>query len=250
MLTVLGYSAVAEESENGLLEWECETLFHIANGSGHLVSQEPWEALESFDKAKSVLDKACEPHHPINSLITFNKIIAYDCLGFDEQCRQSIGSLFLAINENDNEQETDGTISLGEESENSKIAILFLQNLAILAPSSQVREFLFSLIEDMADQLLPAFEFAEPQFLEYESFEFDGYQNQFSYNQCKSLWKRIRKWTIEFADWIADLCKVCKGINDIKKAYKEWKKEGEHNLSYEEFKHYYNHNLNNSLKNR
>ena len=96
------YSAVGEESNHDLLDWECEALFQTGNGNGHLISQQPWECLEDFQKAKAILDKTGDSNHPINYIITFSQIIAYDCLGFEEECRQSIGSLFLAINE-DNE---------------------------------------------------------------------------------------------------------------------------------------------------
>ncbi|GEM_PF-5514457 len=123
--------------------------------------------------------------------------------------------------------------------------ISFLRNLAVLSPSIQVRELLFSLIEDMENQLLPPFEFAQSCFFENEGFVFKENQNQFSFNQCKSFWKRLRKWTTEFADWVYNLYKVCRGINDIKKAYNEWQNEGNYNLSYEEFKNYYNQRYNN-----
>ena len=109
-----------------------------------------------------------------------------------------------------------------------------------------MREFLFSFIEDMAHQLLPAFEFADSPALDYQTFEFDYSQNQFSPEQCKSFWKRLKKWTVQFKDWVHDLYLICKGVNDIKKAYQAWQKENDHHVSYDEFKRHYNYyNFNN-----
>lgn len=243
-LIIMNSSIFAGEYDSDLVDCENEALFHIANGNDHLFMQEPLRALEEFENAKSVLDRTGDFQHPINFLITFSKIIAYDCLGSESQCRESVGSLFLRINENNDERE-EYNIQSEEENEKSKMIISFLRNLAVLSPSSQVRELLFSLIEDMENQLLPTFEFAQSSFLENEGFSFNKNQNQFSLDQCKSLWNRLRKWTTEFADWVYNLYKVCRGINDIKKAYNEWKKESSHNLSYEEFRQYYNQRYNN-----
>jgi hypothetical protein len=252
ILVVIGYFAVAEEPHHEMLDWECEALFHTANGNYHLISQQPWNALEDFHKAKSILDKTGNFDHPINYLITFSEIIAYDCLGFDEQCRQSIGSLFLSMNEDSEEGWAENGSPTEKENEDSKVAIFFLQNLAILAPSDQVREFLFSFIEDMADQVLPAFEFAETRSLNYETFEFVYGPDQFSPEQCKSFWKKLKKWTREFIDWAQDIYKAIKTIGDAKKAYQELKKEKDFKLSYDEFNRYHNYynNFNNQPQNR
>lgn len=92
----------------------------------------------------------------------------------------------------------------------------------------------------MADQLLPAFTLAKSPFLENEKFDFDQCQD-FSAKQCTSFWKRLKKWTKELVDWVSDLIKICQGVNEVREAYKKWKKEDNNNdLNYEEFKHYYN----------
>jgi hypothetical protein len=109
-----------------------------------------------------------------------------------------------------------------------------------------VKELLFSLIDDMAEELLPAFEFANPPLLEDAQFSFDIGQNNFSVDHCKSFWKKLRKWSKEVSDWIQDLLKIFKGANDIKETYKEWKKQDkQNNLNFEEFKQYYNHRFRN-----
>lgn len=55
--------------------------------------------------------------------------------------------------------------SLSDNTENSSIAIEFFQKLASLAPSYEVRELLFSLINDIATELLP------PYNLDYDEFK-------------------------------------------------------------------------------
>jgi hypothetical protein len=160
---IVGLPIFSEETSNKfhhpLQEWQNEVLLHFGYGNTHLLLHEPWQALDQFQRANSLLDKSNSSSCPIGFLITFGQVIAYDCLGFHDQCRQAIGSLFLNINEYD-----DGDDLHSEEDESSqtaceesKIALQFLKNLAVLAPSSEVRELLFSLIEYMAEELLPAF---------------------------------------------------------------------------------------------
>jgi hypothetical protein len=238
ILVVINVSIFTEEHH--LQDWQDEALFHLGNGNAHLLSQEPLHALEDFQKAKSLLDETDESSCSIDFLITFSQVIAYDCLGFHDHCKQSLGSLFLAINEYDDEELTEDSNFSHGENEDPKIAILFLQDLASFTPSREVKGLLFSLIEDMADQSMPAFKFAESPFLESEKFDFDQGQD-FSANQCKSFWKRLRKWTKEVLIWVNDLIKICHGVNEVREAYKKWEKEGnDNNLSYEEFKYYYN----------
>ena len=171
--------------------------------------------------------------------------IAYDCLGFREQCRQAIGSLFLTINEYDDEDDPsfENRETMSSQDEESKIAILFLQHMTNLAPSPEVRELLFSLIDDIAEESLPAFEFADCPLLGNRQFDFDYDSGQISIDFCKhkSFWKKIRMWGKEVIEWINDAVKLLKGINDAREQYERWKKESnQNNCSYEEFRKHYN----------
>lgn len=133
-------------------------------------------------------------------MITFSQVIAYDCLGFHDQCKQAVGSLFITINE---KNETEDALSADQQSANEKnedteFAIQFLQNLVVLAPSTDVRTLLLSLVEDIAEEMLPAFEFADQSLLGNQ-LNFDYSQGQFSIDFCKhkSFWKKFRKWCKE-----------------------------------------------------
>ncbi len=208
-----------------------------------MLSHEPLRALEDFQWANAHLDTSDASSNPIGFLITFSEVIAYDCLGFHDRCKRAIGSLFITINEND---ESDVTIfedqqPVNEKNDDTKLAIQFLQKIVYLAPSTEVRELLLSLVEDMAEELLPAFKFADQTFLENELSSFDYGQDQFSIDNCKSFWKRFRKWCREVGGWLHDVYMICKGINDVKKAYEEWKRNNnEYDVSYDEFKRNYN----------
>ena len=248
LLLIIGLPVFSEETSNEfhhpLQEWQNEALVHFSYGNTHLLLHEPWKALEQFQRANSLLDKSDGSSCPIGFLITFGQVIAYDCLGFHDQCKQAVGSLFLNINEYNDEDDP-----LYEEDEcsqttceESKIALQFLQNLAILAPSSEVRELLFSLIEDMAEELLPAFQFADPLPLGGD-LSFSSAQDDYSTDLCKrkSFWKKFRKWCAEVRDWLQDVVKIIKGAKDVKDAYEQWKKSNQYNgMSYEGFRNYHN----------
>jgi hypothetical protein len=203
-------------------------------------------ALEDLQWANAYLDTSDASSNPIGFLITFSEVIAYDCLGFRDQCKQAIGSLLITINEN---EESDVGVfenqqPVNEKSDDTQLAIQFLKKLVFLAPSTEVRDLLLSLVEDLAEDLLPAFEFADQPFLEYELFSFDYGQDQFSIDFCKhkSFWKRFRKWCREVGEWLHDVYMICKGINDVRQAYEEWKRNNdEYNVSFHEFKKHYQH---------
>lgn len=245
MLLVIGYPIFSDEFQHPLQDWQNESLLHYGYGNAHLVSNEPWQALEHFQKAASCLVKSDSSSCPIGFLITFSQVIAYDCLGFHDQCKQAMGSLFLTINEYDEEEDRspESNEPMRANNEESKIAVEFLQHLATIAPSPAVRELLFSLTEDMAEELLPTFEFADQPLLGNLQFGFDYSQNHYSVDFCKhkSFWKKFRGWCAEIADWINDAVRIFKGAKDIKETYNQWKKENQqNNLDFEQFKSYYN----------
>ena len=245
LLFITGLPIFSEETSNEfhypLQEWQNEALLYFSYGNVHLLSHEPWKALEQFQRANSLLDKSDSSSCPIGFLITFGQVIAYDCLGFHDQCKQAIGSLFLNFNEYDDGDDLPSEKDECSQTtyEESKVALQFLQNLAILAPSSEIRELLFSLIEDMAEELLPAFQFADPLPLGGDLL-FSSAQDDYSIEFCKhkSFWKKFTKWCLEVKDWIDTVLKIIKGANDIKEAYNKWKKSSQYNgMSYDEFRY-------------
>jgi tetratricopeptide (TPR) repeat protein len=246
MLVVTNGSIFAEESQHHLQDWQDEALSHIADGNAHLFSGNTWQALEHFQKASSYIDKSDTSAGPIGFFVVFGQVIAYDRLGFHDLCKQSIGSLFLTINEHDEEDDllAENDKQVNEKDEDPTMALRFLQNLVLLAPSDKVRELLFSIVDDMADELLPPFKFADRPLLEDLQFSFDNGRGDFFIDLCKhkSFWKKFKKWWREAREWLEEIAKLFKAANDVKEAYNKWKKEDSQNdLSYDEFKHYYNH---------
>ena len=167
LLVTVEISSFSEESSNdsycSLQKWQEEALLHCGYGNAHLLLNEPRQALEQFQRASSLLDKSDGSFCPIRFLVTFNQIVAYDCLGLHDQCKQAVGSLFLGVHEWD-----DGDDSVPEENEGSQtedkaseFIIHFLRSLASFAPSPDVRGLLFSITDDVAEELLPAFQLAD-----------------------------------------------------------------------------------------
>lgn len=244
LLLVVKYPGFAEEDLHyHLQDWQNKALSHLAQGNMHLLAHEPWRTLEDLQWANACLDTSDTSSSPIGFLITFSQVIAYDCLGFHDQCKQAIGSLFITINENgeDNGTASEDQSFANEKNEDTEFAIQFLQKLVVLAPSTEVRALLLSLVEDIAKEMLPAFEFADQSLLENQLI-FSYSQDQFSIDFCKhkSFWKKFRKWCKDVGEWLHDVYLICKGINEVKKAYEESKKNNnEYDVSYDEFKKYY-----------
>lgn len=227
---MLGVPCFSAEFQHDLKEWQSECLLHLGYGNAGLLLDEPLYALEEFQKATTLLDTSDNSSSIISFLISFGQAIAFDCLGLKEHCRESIGSLFLAINEYDEEEEL---TDIDEQSipnfVENKAAIEFLRDLVSVAPSPEIRELLFSFIEDMAEELLPTFEFAEQPFFEKTNWKVDDGKDGVHIQQCKkkSWWKKFRKWCSEAAAWVHDVVKIAKGAKEVKDVYEDWKKKNE-----------------------
>jgi DNA-directed RNA polymerase specialized sigma24 family protein len=136
-----------------LESWQFEAISYLGYGNTHLLNHEPWQALEYFQKALSLLNKPDEFSQSLSFLTHFSQIVAYDCLGLHELCKQSIGSLFIVLvqlsdeDDDDDEDEDDDEDLLAEEQ-----TIHLLQNLAGLAPSPDIRNFLFTFIDQLSEE--------------------------------------------------------------------------------------------------
>ncbi len=77
---IIGFPIFSEEIPNEfhhpLQEWQNEALLHFGYGNAHLLLDEPWQALEQFQKANLLLDKSDSSSYPIGFLITFGQVIA------------------------------------------------------------------------------------------------------------------------------------------------------------------------------
>jgi hypothetical protein len=152
-------------------------------------------------------------------------VIAYDILGFRDQCKQTIGSLFLAVNEYDDEDK-DAEINPNKDfsvANEYEEAVDFFRALAAVAPSPDVREFLFSLIDEIVEEVLPAFKFDKAPFLGKVDWDFDYGKDKVSIMHCKSWWKKFKKCCYEILEFLGIASEAYKKINEIRKSHEEGK---------------------------
>lgn len=204
----------SEESHLELKAWQLESLQYFGNGTAKILSHEPWRALEDFQRASSILDKTDPSWSIISFLIFFGQAIAYDSLGFREHCNQSLGSLLLAMNEYDDENLEDSLNENSLPSNESEEAIEFLQRLVYFAPSSEVRNLLCSLVEEIADNALPAFRLSGPSSYGMD-WDFDYGVSGIAIEPCKSWWSKWKKWAKEVLLFLGIVHEGYKKINDI-----------------------------------
>jgi hypothetical protein len=128
-------------------EWYSESLTCWAQGGVRLVSHQPMRALEDFQKAASLIDSNDEFSYRAQFFIQFGKTIAYDMLGFDDQCKQSIGSMVLIMHRENSEESCPFT-------DQCQIAIKFLRKLVGNSPSFDVQSFLLAILDDAEEEWL------------------------------------------------------------------------------------------------
>jgi hypothetical protein len=230
LLLRIGFLCFAEERD--LKEWQLESLQYFANGSANLLAHKPWRALEDFQRSNALLDKTDKSTSVISFLISFGQAIAFDSLGFREECKEAIGSLFLIINEynlEDGQDSGDNSEDDFSDSKENEEAVQFLHNLAAISPSSDVRELLLSLVNEIAEELLPAFKMAES--LGTAEWDFDYAKDDRPFMQCKSWKKKLKKWWHEVAEWVKDAVTILKGIEEAKKTYDKWKNSNQTSIN-------------------
>jgi hypothetical protein len=179
---------------------ESLALVCVGCGNESLLSCNYSRALDEFDKASSLLKKLEEPCLELDFLISFGKVIAYDNLGLKQECQNSLTSLFLILNEeediNENYELDNSTNQLPEEyAEADQI----MKKLALLAYSPNIRGLLLSLLDEMFENLLPLFKIAEPAFLGQNDWKFDTNTEAYN-NLCKSFWKNLKRRPAEYTN--------------------------------------------------
>lgn len=105
----------------------------------------------------------------------------------------------------------------------------FLRNIADIAPSREVRELLFSLIDEMAEELVPAFEFARSPILDSADWDFDYGGDNASITQCKSWWKKLKKCLREVGEFLHLLEKASKSAKNIKRNLDDIRRSNQYN---------------------
>ncbi len=228
-----GFSAFASDSLPISKSWEINSLFYLESGNTQLLMHKPVNALEDFQTATAFLDKSDKSASVIAFLISFGQTIAYDAIGDKEQCKQSLGSLLFSINaydefEDDEVGDKTGEIDILISTDYQEV-INFLRELVNIAPSQEVREILLSFIEEMSEEVLPAFKLADRSFSNASDWRFDYGQDAYI-DHCKSFWKKIKKFFREAAEVMKYIAAGCKSAKEIKDTYDAWKNQEEQNI--------------------
>jgi hypothetical protein len=97
-----------------------------------------------------------------------------------------------------------------------------LRRLASLASSPSVRELLLSMVEEMAEQVLPPFKIAEPNYIGAAEWRYENPTSPISIEPCRSrLWRRLERSTRKVYDTVMKAKKVWDFIKDIADTLKD-----------------------------
>jgi hypothetical protein len=212
-----------DEHTQVVQETQEESLFYLGHGNASLLAHEPWQALEFFQKATVSLNASDCSSCVVQFLISFGQAVAFDTLGFDEQCRQSLGALLLAINDyetRNSDEEVDDIVVPLLDSEYAE-AIDSLRALANMAASPDVRELLCAFVDEMSEELLPPFAIAKWPMSGTAEWTFD-YDNEPSIQQCRSFWRKVKRFLREASEVLYYIAKGYKHIKEIKDTHKNW----------------------------
>lgn len=196
LLLGFSYSSFAEEIPQLDDKWNLHNdslaLVYIGRGNENLLEHHYSQALSDFQYAASLLNNE-KIHIPeLDFLICFGQIIAYDNLGLKDQCQNAMLSLFLIITQNDDETCNDdqsGVVDSNSDQEEYIEGAALMMKLINLAPSPSVREFLFSLIEDISEDVEPSFSIVNPFYLKKDDWMYCS-DSTAHISQCKSHWWR------------------------------------------------------------
>jgi hypothetical protein len=131
-----------------------ETLaFSYVRCANDCLFHEQYErAIDAFKNALLASDQSKISAEILQFWSLIGKIIAYDCMGMRNWCLQSIGELTLLTHAHF-ENDTDDADVVSDEglSPEEVQQVELIRKLVSLAPSSDVRNLLFSLVKEMAD---------------------------------------------------------------------------------------------------
>ncbi len=144
-------------------------LVYAASGNIHLMLRDFEMALEDFRRA-SFYTEQCdqETADEAEFLTLFGQVVAYDNLNMRDKCDQALSALILSIKEGDEEEEEDDddfnfsikeSDKLVQELATLTIGVYLYSeyyktmcDLALLAPSDNVRETLLSILDEDVDE--------------------------------------------------------------------------------------------------
>jgi len=152
LFLLVGVQGFSEEKTP--FAWDSESVYYLGQGNLRLLWNEPWSALENFERASLSIQSLDPMEDTLEFLVWYGRIIAYDILGLEDECRRAIGSLFLTIysgyrdfeEEDDDDEDCAPFASCGK-------GLEILRKLAAKAPSEDVRGLLLDLLDDVEEGL-------------------------------------------------------------------------------------------------
>jgi|GEM_PF-3461939 len=218
------FACFSEELHQDIKPWQLESLQYFGNGSAKILSNEPWGALKDFQLALSLIDKNDSSASIISFLIFYGQIVAYDSLGFQEHCNQTLGSLVLAMNDYQENEECEDAINENSFSfQENEQSVEFLQSLAQFTPSLQVRNFLLSLVSEIEENACPNCHlsgFLAPD----KDWDFDYGSYAIYMLPCKSWWSKCKKWAKEVLTFLGIVHQGYRRFNDIREEHARGKR--------------------------
>jgi hypothetical protein len=156
------------------LHQESLALIYIGSGHANLFAHKHGPALRDFQKALSLVNHTDGRYPELEALSFFGQAIAYDNLGAKSQCQNALASLFFSLNESGNEEE--GCESRASDSRLTREyeeADDIMRRLASLAASTEIRELLLSLVDEMSKELLSPLKIAAQTHLDPYDWQYD-----------------------------------------------------------------------------
>jgi len=224
----VGMTCFSEDTFTDYQRWGSESLECLGKGTNLLLSNEPMAALEYFQKGHNLAAQSQSDSDVLDFYLYFSEAVVLDIFGLKEQCMQSIASMLHTIEAIDNEDEeeydweSDREVDF-EKMQKSEDLIQNMSSLAAMAPSSEVRAALFSVIQQIGDEMLPLFQFADPVYLQEAAWNFyDSNNNEFSFELCKKHKKkksRLERYEEKVGIWFDKCVKWIKRAKEIKEIY-------------------------------
>lgn len=131
-----GFAEVSALSENPHQNYTT----YMGGGYQQLKAKNYGSALPYFQKASDLLDQEKQGAITERLFISFYKVIAYDGLGRTSRTKEEIGNLFILVSQLSDEEEDRADQAFEKESTT-------LKELAQLAPTPEIRNFLFFFID-------------------------------------------------------------------------------------------------------
>lgn len=224
----MGIACFSEDIPLEETEWDSEYFECFHKGADLLLLNESQGALEYFEKGHQLAVQSQTDAVILDFCLYFSETMILDMFGYQDQCAQSLSSMFHALEAIENSEEIYTSNSYEKidfaEIQRSQDLIVKMRHLAGMASFPEVRAALFYIIERIGEELLPELQFANPVYLQQEGWSFGTFGNDaYSLDLCKKHKdrKKHEDWFDKMEKWIKRGIKLYKLYREIKKCFDE-----------------------------